>query len=130
MIVVPLLPGQSRDRVREGDDWMSYVSLGPSVMVGELSEEEKEEEEIGNDDAELVVLEADCRTNTVVPESIAVSLLIKEAFLEVGLALVFSFFTRLPTMPLTTAVLMMAAPRTIERMIVDLRGLRGRVLSS
>ena len=69
--VVPLLPGQSRDRVRVGDDWMEYVSLGPSVMVGEPSsekgQEEEGEEEIDNDDDvddddhdEVVVLEADC----------------------------------------------------------------------
>lgn len=69
-IVVPLLPGQSRDRVRVGDDWIEYVSLGPSMMVGEPSsvegkEEEEEEEregevEIDKDDDDIVVLEADC----------------------------------------------------------------------
>ena len=49
-MVVPLLPGQSRDRVREGDDWMEYVSLGPSVMVREPSLEEGEEEEVDEED--------------------------------------------------------------------------------
>ena len=79
-MVVPLLPGQSRDRVRMGDDCTEYVSLGPVVMVGEPSseegeveeageeeeeeqeeeeEEEQEEEEIDNDDDDVVFLEAD-----------------------------------------------------------------------
>ena len=49
-MVVPLLAGQSRDRVRVGDDWMEYVSLGPSVMVAETSVEEGEGEE--NEDEE------------------------------------------------------------------------------
>ena len=53
-MVVPLLPGQSRDRVRVGDDWMEYVSLGPSVMVSEASVEEGEgeEEDEGEDEEE------------------------------------------------------------------------------
>ena len=70
-MVVPLLPGQSRDRVRVGDDCIEYVSLGPSMMVGEPSsvegkeeEEEKEEGEgeveIDNDNDDIVGPEADC----------------------------------------------------------------------
>ena len=68
-ITVPLVPGQSRDRVSVGDDWMKYVSLGSSVMVGEFRSEEEEEEEeeekkeegkIDNDDDDLGILEADC----------------------------------------------------------------------
>ena len=49
MIVVPLLPGQSRDKVRVGDEMMEYDWLGPNVIVGVLSDEDEVKEKEGVD---------------------------------------------------------------------------------
>lgn len=34
IIVVPLLSGQPRDRVKDEDEIMEYVALGPGVIMG------------------------------------------------------------------------------------------------
>ena len=145
--VVPLLPGQSRDDVSVWDESMEYVSLGPSVIVGESSSEEewkdqegeeedeheheheegKEEADEEDDEDEVVVPGVDNGENTAVEENIPVSLLITEVCLESEIEIAFAFFLRLPTAPPRTVVIMIAMIRAAKRRTVDLRRSCGRI---